>query len=151
PVLELRRESGWYFLRTQHAEIKAKSVVLATNAFTAEFGYLKSKILPVMTFASWTKPLSDRDMQTYGGQLDWGITPADHAGTTVRMTQDRRLLIRNSYRYAYDYNTSASQLKRVVGAHRASFISRYPSLRHVEFEHTWGGTSSLSRNFQTFF
>lgn len=150
-VMSLRREPGYYRLHTEHAEVKAKTVVLATNAFTAEFGYLRNKILPVMTFASWTKPLSDEDMRKYGGQTDWGITPADHAGTTVRMTQDRRLLIRNSYRYAYDYNTSASQLKHVVHSHRASFISRYPSLRHVEFEHTWGGTSSLSGNFQTFF
>lgn len=151
PVIELKREGAGFRLRTASAEVKAKTVVLATNAFTAEFGYLRNKILPVMTFASWTRPLNDADMQKYGGQLDWGITPADHAGTTVRMTQDRRLLIRNSYRYAYDYNTSASMLKRVVNRHRDSFIARYPSLSHVEFEHTWGGTSSLSGNFQTFF
>lgn len=151
PVSSLRRDQEWYRLQTPQAEVKAKKIILATSAFTAEFGYMKNRILPVMTFASWTSPLSDQDMQKYAGQLDWGITPADHAGTTVRMTQDRRLLIRNSYRYAYDYNTSAAQLQKAVRNHRASFLARYPSLEHIQFEHTWGGTTSLSGNFQTFF
>lgn len=44
-----------------------------------------------MTFASWTRPLTDEEMKRYHGQLDWGLTPADHAGTTLRMTADRRI------------------------------------------------------------
>lgn len=151
PVLELRRDGNGFMLKTGSSTVRAKAVVLATNAFTAEFGFLQNKILPVMTFASWTRPLGDEEMKKYGGQLDWGITPADHAGTTVRMTRDRRLLIRNTYRYAYDYNTPPSYLGRVVHKHRESFVDRYPALSHVEFEHTWGGTSSLSSNFQSFF
>ena len=63
-----------------------------------EFGFLRNRLLPVMTFASWTRPLTDAEMSAVGIQADWGLTPADHAGTTVRMTQDRRLIIRNTYK-----------------------------------------------------
>jgi len=83
--------------------------------------------------------------------MDWGITPADHGGTTVRMTQDRRLIIRNSYRYAHDYNTPQDLIPGIAERHRDAFIARYPHLSDVSFEFTWGGTSGLSGNFETYF
>lgn len=151
PVLEITRVTGGFRLKTADTEISCRSLILATNVYTAEFGFLKDRILPVMTFASMTRPLTDGEMQLYGGQLDWGLTPADHAGTTLRMTQDRRLIIRNSYRYAHDYNTPTKILPGIQQKHREGFDARYPELNAVPFEHTWGGTSSLSGNFETFF
>jgi glycine/D-amino acid oxidase-like deaminating enzyme len=62
--------------------------------------------VPVVTFASMTRPLTDTEMEVFGGQLDWGLTPADPGGTTLRMTQDRRLLVRNQYDYAGRYGVS---------------------------------------------
>lgn len=42
---------------------------------------------------------SSLEMQVAGVQPDWDLIPADHAGTTVRMTQDRHLIIRNTYKH----------------------------------------------------
>src|SRR5262249_52274539 len=80
--------------------VSANKVLLCTNAFTPEFGLLRYRIVPVMTFASMTRPLTHSEMEVFGGQLDWGLTPADPGGTTLRMTQDPRLLVRNHYDYA---------------------------------------------------
>lgn len=151
PVVKMERTSSGFTIHSDKAVIHCENIILGTNVFTAEFGYLRNRILPIMTFASMTRPLTDAEMLDFGGQLDWGITPADHGGTTLRMTQDRRLLIRNSYRYADDYNTPEQTLPKVRKHHRESFLDRYPNLENVEFEYTWGGTSSLSRNFQSFF
>ncbi|OOV86397.1 NAD(P)/FAD-dependent oxidoreductase [Oceanospirillum linum] len=151
PVKSLVRDSEGFVVRAGNANIYCQNIILATNIFTSEFGYLKDRILPIMTFASMTRPLNEAEMKHFGGQLDWGITPADHGGTTLRMTQDRRLIVRNSYRYAHDYNTPDAMIPVVKERHRKSFSARYPDLKGVEFEYTWGGASALSRNFETYF
>ncbi|WP_286238047.1 NAD(P)/FAD-dependent oxidoreductase [Neptuniibacter halophilus] len=152
PISEIERTgTGFVLTANNGAKVRCRHIILATNIFTPELGFMRNRILPVMTFASMTRPLSEAEMSVYGGQTDWGLTPADHAGTTVRMTQDRRLIIRNSYRYAHDYNTPAHLLPKMKLRHREGFLARYPHLKDVEFEYTWGGASGLSGNFETFF
>eukprot|EP00903_Cladosiphon_okamuranus_P005212 g5210.t1 len=151
PVTRITRSPEGFVLETEEARIRCKKIILGTNIFSAELGFMKDRILPVMTFASMTSPLSDDQMKCYGGQLDWGITPADHGGTTLRMTQDRRLIVRNSYRYAHDYNTPSNLLPDTHDRHRNALLARYPDLSDLKFEYTWGGASSLSGNFETYF
>lgn len=154
PIHRLERDSdgGWRLHGTQ-GSIRTPQLLLGTSIFTQEFGYLRNRLLPVMTFASWTRPLSDAELQAYGGQLDWGLTPADHAGTTVRMTQDRRLIIRNTYKHVPKYGQSTSDAMRakVRDDHRQAFLVRFPQLADVPFTHTWGGVYAISRNFTNFF
>jgi len=84
PVTEISRTDNGFVLRTDQACIKCRQLILGTNIFTAELGFMRDRILPVMTFASMTEPLSDAQMQRFGGELDWGITPADHAGSAAQ-------------------------------------------------------------------
>ncbi|MBV0933646.1 FAD-binding oxidoreductase [Marinobacterium sp. A346] len=150
-VQAITRTSQGFEVRTGKARIQCRQLILGTNIFTAELGFMRDRILPIMTFASMTAPLNDEQMQRYGGRLDWGITPADHGGTTLRMTQDRRLIVRNSYRYAHDYNTPQELIPTIAARHREAFDQRYPQLNDVAFEYTWGGASGLSANFETYF
>lgn len=154
PIQRLERDSdGGWILHGTSGRIRTPQLLLGTSIFTQEFGYLRNRLLPVMTFASWTRPLSDTELQAYGGQLDWGLTPADHAGTTVRMTQDRRLIIRNTYKHVpkYGKSTSDAMRARVREDHRQAFLTRFPQLAQVPFTHTWGGVYAISRNFTNFF
>jgi len=134
-------------------EIIADKILMGTSIFTKEFGFLKNRLLPMMTFASWTRPLTDSEVTSFTGQFNWGLTPADHAGTTVRMTADRRLMIRNSYQHVPKYGASVTTSIResIKQDHRAAFEARYPQLSHVPFSHSWGGTYAISRNFTNFF
>ncbi|QNX86602.1 NAD(P)/FAD-dependent oxidoreductase [Acinetobacter seifertii] len=153
PIRSLQKSNNQWLLQGDHGSITAPKVLLATSIFTREFGYLKNRLLPVMTFASWTRPLTDQEMKVYHGQLDWGLTPADHAGTTLRMTADRRILIRNTYKHVSKYGSSVSdETRRLIQQdHRKGFIARYPDLANVPFTHTWGGSYAISRNFTNFF
>ncbi|MBR9827129.1 MAG: FAD-binding oxidoreductase [Oceanospirillales bacterium] len=150
-VTSIARNKRGFEVRTEKARIQCRQLILGTNIFTAELGYMADRILPIMTFASMTAPLNNSQLKRYGGQLDWGITPADHGGTTLRMTQDKRLIVRNSYRYAHDYNTPQALIPGIAARHRDAFDQRYPQLNDVEFEYTWGGASGLSANFETYF
>ncbi|TRO35025.1 FAD-binding oxidoreductase [Pseudomonas sp. ALS1131] len=154
PITGLQRDGqGGWLLQGSQGTIRTEQLLLGTSIFTQEFGYLRNRLLPVMTFASWTRPLSDGELAAYGGQLDWGLTPADHAGTTVRMTQDRRLIIRNTYKHVPKYGKSTSDAMResVRADHRKAFLARFPQLADVPFSHTWGGVYAISRNFTNFF
>jgi glycine/D-amino acid oxidase-like deaminating enzyme len=152
-VRSLNRHGKNWTLYTDRGSVSAPTLLLGTSIFTREFGWLKNRLLPVMTFASWTRPLSDRELQRYGGQLNWGLTPADHAGTTLRITQDRRIMIRNTYKYVPRYGSSVHDDVRqhIRRDHRHAFETRYPELADVPFSHTWGGTYAMSRNFTNFF
>lgn len=153
PIRKLSKENGCWVLHGDSGSVEAPELLLGTSIFTREFGYLKNRLLPVMTFASWTRPLTDAEMQRYGGELNWGLTPADHAGTTLRMTADRRILIRNTYKHVPKYGSSMNDKVReqIRDDHRQVFLARYPELADVPFTHTWGGVYAISRNFTNFF
>lgn len=155
PVETFDSSSGRFSLtlRSQGVtfEVTTATVLLCTNAFTPEFGLLRNRIVPVITFASMTRPLSDDEFAVYGGQTDWGLTPADPGGTTLRMTKDRRLLIRNQYDYAARYGVPDAELDQIRAKHREAFEKRYPKLRKVPFDSSWGGVCGLSRNHVSYF
>lgn len=156
PIRKLSKENGYWVLHGDSGSVETTELLLGTSIFTREFGYLKNRLLPVMTFASWTRPLTDAEMQRYGGELNWGgLTPADHAGTTLRMTADRRILIRNTYKHVPKYGSSMNDKVReqIRDDHRQVFLARYPELADVPFTHTWGGGGvyAISRNFTNFF
>ncbi|WP_256936705.1 NAD(P)/FAD-dependent oxidoreductase [Vibrio diabolicus] len=153
PIRKLSKENGYWVLHGDSGSVETTELLLGTSIFTREFGYLKNRLLPVMTFASWTRPLTDAEMQRYGGELNWGLTPADHAGTTLRMTADRRILIRNTYKHVPKYGSSMNDKVReqIRDDHRQVFLARYPELADVPFTHTWGGVYAISRNFTNFF
>ncbi|WP_199779031.1 NAD(P)/FAD-dependent oxidoreductase [Burkholderia sp. BE12] len=153
PILRVERDVGGYVLHGANGQIHARRLLLGTSIFTREFGYLQNRLLPVMTFASWTAPLDDAQSRRYRGRFDWGLTPADHAGTTVRMTRDRRIIIRNTYRHVPKYGRSVDEAARhaIRADHRNAFLARFPELSDVPFTHTWGGVYAISRNFTNFF
>ncbi|WP_060510317.1 FAD-binding oxidoreductase [Pseudomonas sp. NBRC 111124] len=138
-------------LRHASGSITADKLVLTTNAFGMSFGFLKGRMLPVFTYGSITRPLTEDEQARLGGKPFWGVIPADPFGTTLRRTVDNRLLIRNSFSYNPDGRSNRKHLERFVERHRESFARRFPMLPDVNFEYTWGGALALSRNHMGFF
>jgi len=53
PITRLERDGrGGYVLHGSNGTIRTRRLLLGTSIFTQEFGYLKNRLLPVMTFAS---------------------------------------------------------------------------------------------------
>jgi glycine/D-amino acid oxidase-like deaminating enzyme len=137
-----------HVLITDQGRLTAPRLILANNAYAAQFGGLglKGRILPVYTYGSLTRQLSPEEIAALGGEESWGLIPADPMGTTVRRLSNGRICIRNSFTYNPGVSTSANQLARVRAAHWRSFERRFPMLAGVELEYTWGGALCLSRN-----
>lgn len=138
-------------LECPEGKVVTKNLVLATNAFTESFGFLKGRLIPVLAFASLTRPLRDDEQTALGGEADWGLTPADHMGTTLRRTRDNRILVRNTFRFTADLSSTEGERRRMRENHEVALRARFPMLPDVNFEYTWGGIVCFSRNFAPFF
>ncbi len=133
-------------LATDGGRITAPHVVLATNGWTPAFGFLERRLLTMHTFASITRPLDDSERRALGGEGDWGTIPSLLGGTTMRYTQDHRLLIRLSLRHRPDFTITGRDLERVRADHVRTLQRRFPMVPDVTFEHTWSGVMCFSRN-----
>jgi glycine/D-amino acid oxidase-like deaminating enzyme len=146
PIIEIRYGSPRHVLITADGEIHAKNVILANNGFISEFGFYEKSAIPVYTYASMTRPLTEGEIAKIGGRNTYGLIPAESFGTTVRRTIDNRLFIRNIYDYADGFHTTQAQLERAQASHQKSFDRRFPEISKIGFQHTWGGALSLAQN-----
>jgi len=145
PVIELVR-SGGFRLACPEGTIEAKQVILANHVFAEELGFLKHRIVPLASFASLTRPLTEIEMGQVGSEGEFGLLPANANGSTVRLTLDRRILMRNTLHYARSKRFSPDLMTEVADNHRQSIARRWPGLANVEFVGTWGGILGFTRN-----
>ena len=134
------------FIQGGH-RIDAENLVLTCNGDIGALGYLDRKLVTVGTFASLTRPLTDRERTKLGGLDNWGVTPANAVtGATMRLTNDRRLLIRATFSYAPQKQVSVREEIAAQQSHRQMLDARFPSLKGLEFDYFWKGFVAMSRN-----
>lgn len=133
-------------LHTARGRIRTKNLLLTNNGFASQFGFARNRLIPIMTFGSLSRPLTEAEQAALGGQVDWGVIPADHLGATLRYTQDRRLLVRHTVTYTPRFRWPAEGLARIREDHKQSFRARFPMLPEVTLDHSWGGLLTMSRN-----
>ena len=149
PVTELTLSGGSWIARTPIGQVEAPRVILAVNGQIQRFGHFKRRLLHVYLYASMTRRLTPDECQTLGGHTKWGITPTDPMGSTVRRISGSggdRIVIRNGITYDPNLTGSDRHLSRVAEPHRNGLAKRFPTLKNVPFEHSWGGALCLSRN-----
>ncbi len=134
-----------HVVRTARGSVKTNTLVLANNGFVEGFGMFTKHLIPMITWGSMTRELTDDELERLGGIESYGIIAAHPAGTSVRRTE-RRILIRNIFSYSRRSSIVGKPLETARQTHRKSFLNRYPMLADVPFEFTWGGALSLTRN-----
>lgn len=127
-------------------KIVAKRVVLCTNAYAATFGGHPNGLLPVYTFASMTRVMNPEEVSRLGGTRSWALIPADPMGSTVRRLVTDRICVRNHFAFRPSLEVSEADLAKAKSLHQRSFDRRFPMLKDVELEYTWGGPLCLSAN-----
>lgn len=151
PVTEINY-GDTHVIKTAEATIQTKFVVEATNIFNQEFGHGKQRLMPIYTYASLTRPLSLDEVSAHFANIQpWGLTSAHGAGTTVRYTGARRILIRNVLKFSANLSTTKHDIEKASCQHRQSFEQRFPNLSHVKFDYHWGGMIAVTRNHHSVF
>ena len=126
--------------------VNAKSLVLATNAFTPGLGFLRNAVVPLHEYVAVTQPFSEQDLMEIG----WGLrVPFNDSRTQpfyLGLTQDRRIHIGGGTpRYSFNNSASAAGELRshVVQLHR-ELVRIYPRLAGVDFAQSWEGVVDWS-------
>lgn len=139
-VSRMRKGDGW-ILETPGGIVKAKKVALATNGFIRKFGYLKSRMATIYTYAAVTEEIAANRIHELGESASWGLLPSHRLGTTLRRIGRNRLMVRSLY--AHEAELDERDARRNL---RDRFERRWPGLKDVQFEYLWAGTTAFTMN-----
>ncbi len=131
--------------------IKTKKIIFATNGFLKTLGIKSNYNFPITLTASMTRPLTDEEFDYIGKPREWGVLPVRPMGATIRMTKDRRILIRNTAEVYNPFKMSQSELNKRALKQKIGIKKRFPQLPNDIIQSTWSGIVSRTRNSSQIF
>ncbi|MGI9294929.1 MAG: NAD(P)/FAD-dependent oxidoreductase [Pseudomonadales bacterium] len=146
PVQRFDETRDGYAIQTVAGEIVADRLVLACGVFLEHFGIAKRQFVPMGTYASMTAPLNGEQLNCLGEADEFGLLGASAYGSTIRLTRDKRLFVRNYFNFNPGASPSVNTLNKTMYMHRHAMVKRWPGLRQTEFETTWGGVMAFTQN-----
>ena len=126
-------------------------IIFATNGFLKSLNIRSNYNFPITLTASMTRPLTENEFISMGSPREWGVLPVRPMGATIRMTKDKRILIRNTAEIHNPYKMSQLDLKKRSLKHRIGLKKRFPQLDGNLISSTWSGIVSRTRNSSQIF
>lgn len=135
-------------IRTAVGTVTADRVVLATNAYTAALGQLRSKVFPMYDTLFETEPLSSAQLELLGWHGREGIYTAHESLESYRLTV-RGTIIGGSkgVRYEYGGGMRGGPHPGTQSLIERAFRDRFPQLHDLAIAHYWGGWLGMTMHF----
>ncbi|WP_446212761.1 NAD(P)/FAD-dependent oxidoreductase [Micromonospora sp. IBSANI012] len=134
--------------------VRARQVVLATNAFPPLLRRLRAWLVPVYDYALMTEPLTSAQRDAIGWRNRQGLADTGNQFHYYRITGDQRILF-GGYDAVYHYgNRIAPELEQRPATFTAladHFFTTFPQLEGLRFSHRWGGVIDTCTRFCPFF
>ncbi|MEH1054635.1 FAD-dependent oxidoreductase [Micromonospora sp. CPCC 206171] len=134
--------------------VRARQVVLATNAFPPLLRRLRAWLVPVYDYALMTEPLTPAQRDAIGWRNRQGLADTGNQFHYYRITGDQRILF-GGYDAVYHYgNRVAPELEQRPATFTAladHFFTTFPQLEGLRFSHRWGGVIDTCTRFCPFF
>ena len=137
-------------LETPGGEVRARAVVLATNAYTPSLGFFTNGILPLHSHVIATAPLTADEWSRSGwGEWDGFSDDFDRIAYACR-TPGGRLLFGGGGNPAYTYRFGGAltvDVRTDDAAQRfmRTLMTRYfPALAQTKIEHRWAGPLAIT-------
>lgn len=154
PVRQLSRENGVMVARTPSGVVRARRVVLATNAFRPLVRRLRWGTVPIYDHVLATEPLSPDQLAATGWEPSLGVADAGNRFHYYRLTPDGRVLW-GGYDAVYHYGRSIkdSHLERPPSYELLArqFFETFPQLEGLRFTHRWSGVIDTSTRFCAYY
>ncbi len=150
-LLEWKKNKDTIYCKFKNTNIVTKKIIFCTNAFLKSLGIKTNYNFPITLTASMTKPLSNNEFKSIGKPKEWGVLPVRPMGATVRMTKDRRILIRNTAEIHDPFKMSDEELKKRSINQKIGIKKRFPELPEDIIKSTWSGVVSRTRNSSQIF
>ena len=135
----------------RNGSIRTKNIIFATNGFLKSLGIKSNYNFPVTLTASMTRSLTDQEFESMGRPKEWGVLPVRPMGATIRLTKDRRILIRNTAEVHNPFQMSQSKLNKRTFKQKIGIKKRFPQLPDDIIQSSWSGIVSRSRNSSQIF
>ena len=126
--------------------VRARSLVLAANAFSSKLGYLRRAVSPIHDYVGITAPIPDSLLAEIGWKSRLPFNDCRTETYYLGITPDNRIHIgggpvnysfNNGVRDRADQQRAYDTLQRELGR-------IFPKLAGVNFETTWGGVVDMS-------
>lgn len=145
PALDFARRDGSWVVRTPSGEVRARALVLATNAYTGEFATtlaprIAQEIVPITSWQMATQPLSDNVRATV---IPGRQAVSDTHGELyfARYDARNRLITGGAILLPFD---RVGRLKTHIGKR----VERlWPQIGEVRFDHVWNGYVAMTNDF----
>ncbi len=131
--------------------IVTKKIIFATNGFLKSLGIKSNYNFPITLTASMTRSLTEQEFKSIGKPKEWGVLPVRPMGATIRMTKDRRILIRNTAEVYNPHQMSLSVLSKRTLKQKIGIKKRFPQLPDDLIHSSWSGIVSRTRNSSQIF
>lgn len=143
PVQDLSKHQEHWLVSTDHACIKVKNVVIATNAYTSTinnhyFKQLFKKLILVRSNIAVSQPLGDLANTLLAGKFC--VSECNHLVDYYHITADQRLL------FGGESNYWSSQPKWIEKTLRHKINDVFPQLNALKFDYSWSGYIDSTAN-----
>lgn len=145
PALDFVRRDGRWVVRTPSGEVRARALVLATNAYTGEFSTtlaprIAHEIVPIISWQMATQPLSDNVRATV---IPGRQAVSDTHGELyfARYDARNRLVTGGAILLPFD---RVGRLKTYIGKRLERL---WPQIGEVRFDHVWNGYVAMTNDF----
>lgn len=146
PVLTWRKQGDNFLVSTPLGQVKTPKLLMAVNGFMASAGVKQNRAFPLTLTASMTRPLTDQEYSAIGSPKPWGLLSAQAMGATVRLTQDRRIMVRNTAEVWRPINMTVNDIAKRKAMHCRGLQRRFPQLPVDIFDSSWSGVTCISGN-----
>jgi len=127
-------------------KIITNNIIFCTNGFLRSLNIKQNYSFPITLTASMTRQLSDNEFKSIGSPLEWGVLPIRPMGATIRLTKDKRILIRNTAEVRNPNLMNEKDLKERTKLHALGIKKRFPKLPDNLIENSWSGIVCRSGN-----
>ena len=150
-LLEWKKKSDTIICKFKNNSITTKKIIFCANGFLKSLGIKVNYNFPLTLTASMTRSLTDVEFRSIGEPKEWGVLPVRPMGATIRMTKDKKILIRNTAEVHNPFKMSDHDLKKRTLRQKLGIKKRFPQLPDDIIESSWSGIVSRSRNSSQIF
>ncbi len=139
---------------TDAGSIRARSVVLATNAYPPLLRRLRHRVMPIYDHVLVTEPLSPTALASIGWAQAQGLTDVGNQFHYYRRTPDDRILWGGYDAIYYFGNRTDAAREQRDASHRLlarQFFETFPQLEGLRFTHRWAGLIDSTSRFTPVF
>ncbi|MBI4832884.1 MAG: FAD-binding oxidoreductase [Candidatus Lindowbacteria bacterium] len=135
-------------LYTALGTVRARAIVVATNAYGNPLGLFRYKVLPFYIYQIAMEPLTKAQLDEFHCRGQQNVFIAKNLYWATRFTADNRLqFVECDALFFYDMERDYSHRPREYRSHYALMIEKFPFLKGIKVTHQWGGRIGITLDF----